>query len=869
MKLICSISLVFFLSIASNQLMAITVGELVTGIDYLDCKDKDPLTTMICKKVMSSVRQQMKGIDLSIKNKDIIFQKSPIVQPGSIDTGHSCSHRAWIRSNYASVTVRSDAAVSIDSLSLSKPMALHLRLPIDFYANVDLKETWGTRTFWGDCWTFATDTYSGDMQDSMDIDTLIFLSLEPKMKLNGQGDFVITIEPLVDAQFVMQTDLNFDMHGKAPFNGVLTALSGGLSTMMQGEGLKQLLLDVGIGFVQTLLTVDSGLFNDFLMNIVEDLAAKKIDGYAPDIENLLQQKINAEVTRGLNLDENGQRTFTVSNKHIINLIMFILNFDADYYLTKNPSLATLLGNDPMPLMMHWLESGLKQGKAGLKEFNAQYYLNKNEDLKELFGNDYEAAFYHWLDYGKDEGREAACPLDSAGVPVNCTETYQSDSDNDVAPNDTPDDTTVPTDWGTSDSDNDGMPDAWETYYGFDSEDNTAKIISMNLTDGAWGRETGDGLAGATNYQANCWETATVAGAQSSTNLNNLRDSNCNDTGVVFGLTGPWQIGEWQIVNFYNQIATRNNKMLESFIQVPDGETGSINLSGLTTAFGGAVDIVAYVVRDEYWVSGDTGLGEYSANGKQKFLLNNNAEGPFNEASYKTPGKAMINQNIGNYVILKGVTGDSISLNVAANNGFAAINGIQIVRSDDADGDGVSNLNEYLNGTDPRDSDTNDNGISDGDELNPVPDTNQENIAAFIPAGSATGGTNPNKSIDGSFTQRASWDEDSTYWRDINTRVEFDYGEVFTITDIALSVDGDDDYTVEYSTDNLEWVQLTQISSNDGETSWGTDWMSTDDSHAEYVPSIDFAMPVQARYLRVYATSGDNSYSISEIAAYGY
>lgn len=36
---------------------------------------------------------------------------------------------------------------------------------------------------------------------------------------------------------------------------------------------------------------------------------------------------------------------------------------------------------------------------------------------------------------------------------------------------------------------------------------------------------------------------------------------------------------------------------------------------------------------------------------------------------------------------------------------------------DADSDGLSNLNEYLNGTDPTDSDTDDDGLSDGQEVN--------------------------------------------------------------------------------------------------------------------------------------------------------
>lgn len=63
------------------------------------------------------------------------------------------------------------------------------------------------------------------------------------------------------------------------------------------------------------------------------------------------------------------------------------------------------------------------------------------------------------------------------------------------------------------------------------------------------------------------------------------------------------------------------------------------------------------------------------------------------------------------------------------------------------------------------------------------------------------------------------------------------------------------------------MNLFTIDVGDGEHGWGMDTMSTDGAHAEYVLGIDFSS-VQARYLRIKATGGDNMYSIGELQAFG-
>jgi hypothetical protein len=95
----------------------------------------------------------------------------------------------------------------------------------------------------------------------------------------------------------------------------------------------------------------------------------------------------------------------------------------------------------------------------------------------------------------------------------------------------------------------------------------------------------------------------------------------------------------------------------------------------------------------------------------------------------------------------------------------------------------------------------------------------------------------------------------------------DYGQIYNLVDLVLSLDNNDTYNIEYSTNNTTWTPLLIVSSGFGEIGSGMDTFSTVNGDPEYVAGIDFA-PVQARYLRAYATAGDNSNSIGEIQSFG-
>ncbi len=107
---------------------------------------------------------------------------------------------------------------------------------------------------------------------------------------------------------------------------------------------------------------------------------------------------------------------------------------------------------------------------------------------------------------------------------------------------------------------------------------------------------------------------------------------------------------------------------------------------------------------------------------------------------------------------------------------------------------------------------------------------------------------------------------TTYWFS-DPSFTIDYGALFTIEDIIVSVDNNDSYRIDYSVDSSSWINLVNISNSYGEVNWGMDTMSTFSGDSEYISALDFSS-VQAQYLRIFATGGDHMYSVGELQAYG-
>jgi len=127
----------------------------------------------------------------------------------------------------------------------------------------------------------------------------------------------------------------------------------------------------------------------------------------------------------------------------------------------------------------------------------------------------------------------------------------------------------------------------------------------------------------------------------------------------------------------------------------------------------------------------------------------------------------------------------------------------------------------------------------------------------------------NSIIDGKIPpEESEWNANPcVYWEDMETNFIIDLGAVFRVTGILLQVDSDDDYQIDYSLDGEEYFPLLEIMGGDGEVESGMDTMSSIPDNLEFISEWEIAV-VEARFIKIYATGGNEAYSVSELQIFG-
>lgn len=81
-------------------------------------------------------------------------------------------------------------------------------------------------------------------------------------------------------------------------------------------------------------------------------------------------------------------------------------FDVDYYLKTYPDIKAAFGANENQAFMHFINSGMAEGRQGKSSFNVISYKNRYKDLRMAFGNNLRSYYLHYISNGKAEGRKA-------------------------------------------------------------------------------------------------------------------------------------------------------------------------------------------------------------------------------------------------------------------------------------------------------------------------------------------------------------------------------------------------------------------------------------------------------------------------------
>lgn len=135
-------------------------------------------------------------------------------------------------------------------------------------------------------------------------------------------------------------------------------------------------------------------------------------------------------------------------------------------------------------------------------------------------------------------------------------------------------------------------------------------------------------------------------------------------------------------------------------------------------------------------------------------------------------------------------------------------------------------------------------------------------ALITPSGiTGYGSYNNNKGIivDGTIPPNGTGWTDSrcVYWNDTSPYFVINLGGAYNLDSITASVDNNDSYMIQYSVNSADWLFLWAISASDGTV--GVDWG---------MDTLSRSVNASAQYLKIYATGGDNMYSVGELQAFG-
>lgn len=311
-----------------NLSFAITIGEIINPLDkYLNCEQANPIEKKVCIVVQNKVNQILSSSSISFNHGDVLYKYSDGTNR-KINTGHSCTYTAKMTSITANTNLNSGGSVDFKGNSISKPVIFTIRLPINLYTRTNIKAKLGAR-FFGKCIRLGTDSFYADANLATTANLGILFSLEPKLERAPNGDYVISIQPIINVSSeVTNTSVNLNFHRVSPLTTVYIAVVGTTSSLfksfkgvLHGDSVKDIfdtaIIDIGTGIVLTNSIFPIPLVDSYIDREVRNAANDRITGASNRFSDSLGMRLTQKMNNALNLDSSGRRVFVVGTNLII------------------------------------------------------------------------------------------------------------------------------------------------------------------------------------------------------------------------------------------------------------------------------------------------------------------------------------------------------------------------------------------------------------------------------------------------------------------------------------------------------------------------------------------------------------------------
>lgn len=313
--------------------------------ELMECSTGTDEVQRLCQVVARYTDGLLQNAGLSITKDGILYSYDDGTDV-KLDTGHECTVTAKIHRRRASVRLDGSASIDLSGNPVNGAGIVAVALPVSMDAKVDITEKTGYKLI-NHCETLGSCSLDAIGSVSTIARLWVFFALAPQLKNDDEGNFVVTIKPLVEAIAKLDnTQVDAHVNNGCHLNAILGLILSLPSTIGQFlidvytadfQGVydtitQQFPKDLGIGIG---LALPDAVLNQIVPTVAREVVKKKLKGADSRYSEQLTASLQGVVARALGLDSNGERNIVVKKDFISLLEQF--GIDADVFLPDKPS----------------------------------------------------------------------------------------------------------------------------------------------------------------------------------------------------------------------------------------------------------------------------------------------------------------------------------------------------------------------------------------------------------------------------------------------------------------------------------------------------------------------------------------------------